>query len=227
MKKIVTLLLTFIFFVSTARSQSSDSTILLKEHFEDGYHVVFVVSDKSSIWYSRLTDEWVDKDQYNLLLKEAVDSFDVSLKTLKLHLDGKEWFPLHRYKGKDYLYVPSDAGTEYRFLITDSTIVERYFDPGVLPSVLLGYNTISAQCFQIDFANIIEGKKWMRIHFLDKSRTKIVIERPYAPDSFKYTVMIEKSKLKEYPIIVNYSKSNRTREWEFDIIDYRKFINNY
>ncbi len=36
--------------------------------------------------------------------------------------------------------------------------------------------------------------------------------------------MIEKNKIKNYPIIVNYCKESRTDEWAFDTPDFKKLL---
>ena len=198
-----------------------DTTFLLQEFLSDGaYHVVFVENNPNSNYYKMIQLPKIDFSEYKGNLKKITDSFSVPIKKHLLYNIAKEWYPLKLYKNKYYLYIPSDPGINPWVKINDSSINELYFDPGIVTSIIKNTERIDSNTIQLTVANLTVGQVSFKVHVININKGLAIFERPYSSPEYKYTLMIEKSKIKNYPIIVNYCNESRVDEWKFDNPDF-------
>ena len=201
-----------------------DSTFLLREYLPDGsYHAVFVQPNKNSEYKKNLQvhfDSTIAFQQLN----ELKDSTGITVR--KHSIPGairKTWHSLYLYKGKYYLYHPSDPGTSQWIRITDSSIIELYFDPGIVVSALLKVEKKQGG-LKLDFTNMQEKNVSMTIHQIDAKKGISIFERHYGPPEIRYTLMVSEDKLHLFPIITNFSKESRVDEWKFDAPNFQYLL---
>lgn len=225
MKSIKAVCYILLLYSSTAFSQKrTDSAILSKETLPDGsYSVVFIDTGKHSRYRDEIRQLNIDTVQYKQQVQELRDSLGVRIMRHRVPTMPKVWHTLYLYKNKYYLYRPSDPGTSPWLKITDSTLVELYFDPGIVTSLVAGVET-SKDKVQLWFSNMTDRAASLVIHYVDPVRGVAIIERNYGPSEIRYTLMVSEDKLHLYPIIVNYSKDGRIEEWTFDKPDYLKLL---
>lgn len=201
-----------------------DSTFLLREFLPDGsYHAVFVQPNKNSEYKNDVLGHF-DSNVVFQQLKELKDSTGISVIRHSIPAAIKKtWYSLYLYKGKYYLYHPSDPGTSQWISITDSSIVELNFDPGIVASALMKVEKKQAD-LKIGFTNMQENNVSMTIHQIDTKQGIAVFERHYGPPEIRYTLMVSEDKLHLFPIIINFCKESRVREWEFDTPNFKRLL---
>lgn len=201
-----------------------DSTFLLREHLSDGsYHAVFVQPNKNGE-YKKQIQVHFDSTIVFQQLNELKDSAGISVRKHSIPIAfRKTWYSLYLYKGKYYLYHPSDPGTSPWVRITDSSIIELYFDPGIVVSALLKVGKKKA-ALKLDFTNMLEKNVSMTVHQIDAEKGIAIFERHYGPPEIRYTLMVPEDKLHLFPIIINFSKENRVDEWKFDTPDFKELL---
>ena len=208
--------------ISCFGQAEKDSSIIFRELLSDGsYHIVFIEHSPKSIYYKKLRSLSY-MVSHATPLAEVKDSFGIPVKHYKLSSLAQEWFPLYLYKNKYYLYVPSDAGETQWIKLTDSSISELYFDPGIVESIITGVSKKSG-VREIKYINTIEGKGKMKIHVINTDKEIVIFERGNAIQP-RYVLMVSAAMMKNYPILVNYCIESRTDEWKFETPNYKRLL---
>lgn len=108
------------------KNGANDTIFLLKVNTKDYSQIVYIERNRQSADYKFLLNFSFDsaanadfKESNSYLKQKHHRPFK------KYDLAGlpKEWLPVYRYKGKYYLYSPSEGGNEDRRIFTDSTII--------------------------------------------------------------------------------------------------------
>lgn len=225
MKYILTVALISLTLSSSAvELQNSDTTAWLREHLFDGsYHIVFVDKRMNSPYRKKIALLPIHKADIDNQIKTIKDSFGVVPHAYNLHPFTGVWHPLYPYKGKYYLYYPSDAGVNPWATISSSTITINYFDPGPITSIITNA-VVSKQTADFEIVNTVNGKVSLKIYIIDPARGIAVFDCPYWGEENRYTLMVAASKSMSFPIVVNYCRESRTDEWEFDTPNFEKLL---
>jgi hypothetical protein len=79
--------------------------------------------------------------------------------------------------------------------------------------------------YQFNLSGYNDPNKIILIHVVDKKRGIAVFENPNALPKHRYQFMVQADKMKNFPIIVNYCKTEKQEEFEgFDKVDFAKWI---
>lgn len=137
----------------------------------------------------------------------------------------KKWIALYQWKGKYYLYHPSDFGNHYRFEITDSTSIDFTME-GPEPSRLINVTMPSPSKVIITRKNLWDGQH-LEIKMIDKRKGIAVFT--FGPTKFNNTphrvLMVDAMKAHLYSIIVNYCATDKQSEFDFDKVNFKSLLN--
>ncbi|MFX5554846.1 hypothetical protein ABTE11_21445, partial [Acinetobacter baumannii] len=128
----------------------------------------------------------------------------------KFNLKGlpKEWIILQVYQGKTCLYSPNDYYSHFKVKFTDSTMIDWSGEgPEAMPiSQLQQVNsnyykfTINDRITKVE-VNVIDKDKGIAIFTFHQT----IVNKGHKETSIWHYLMIDKSKMREVPFIVNYS----------------------
>ena len=133
----------------------------------------------------------------------------------------QKWIALHKWKDNYYLYYPSDFGYHYRFAITDSTTID-YTMEGPEPSRLNKILFLSLTTLVIDRTNYWEGKK-VQIEIINTAKGIAVFTfsaTKYNKEGYQL-LMVDVTKTHLFPTIVNYCRTDKQPEFDFDKTDFK------
>jgi hypothetical protein len=206
----------------------NDTTFLLREKDNEHYHAVFVEKNRQSQAYKNVLNFKMDSydkesylQNYRALKAHAAKPFK---KYNLAHLP-TAWLPLYSYKGKFYIYLPSEPGNMDRVIITDSTLIHWYMD-GPLPQRLKGLNKLNKYTWQLKLQdyNPNDHESGIMIYMIDPIKKIAVWENPTAPAKYRYSLYVSSETAAKFDLIVNYCRENRESEFIFDSIDYTALL---
>jgi hypothetical protein len=208
--------------------KSTDTIFLLKERDTSYYHIVYVEKNRKSRWYKNLLDfkmHYGDSDEYHDNLEELKRHFK-SFK--KYNLDGlpKEWLPLNQYKGKYYIYYPSEWGMTDREVLTDSTLVWWTIE-GPEPMEITSAKQINANTWHIGARYFYDGKphpKNIIVHIINTTNQMAVWEYPDKSGLDRYELYIPRAYAAKFDMVVNYCDQGKMAEFMFDNIDFKALL---
>jgi hypothetical protein len=132
----------------------------------------------------------------------------------------RKWILLYRYKDEYYTYVPSEAGENFQFEITDSTTID-YSMEGPQPSKVNNIKVLTARKTLILRNNYWKGKT-VYINIIDKDKGIAIFTfspTKYNKSGYK-TLMVSVDKIHNFKTIINYCITDKVGEFEFDKIDF-------
>ena len=206
----------------TAKSQERD-TIFLKRVLEDTpyhfYNAIYIdttikVGNRKSI-----IDFSFDNHDSTTYFRE-LETLKPLKKIAGLPKDfPRKWVLLYKYKDEYYTYVPSEAGENFKFEITDSTTID-YSMEGPQPSKVNNIKVLTARKILILRNNYWKGKT-VDINIIDKDKGIAIFtfSTKYNKSGYK-TLMVSIDKIQNFKTIINYCKTDKVREFEFDKIDF-------
>lgn len=206
--------------------KKEDTVFLLKKTFVyRSYQKVFIDYNRNSDFVKKLKDDTkIDAYQFDEMFRPTIDAIFKNNKQFAIERLATNWYPLYLYKGKYYLYSASDPGASSWIGIKNNAVYQLYFDPGVVPAVIEQVNQVNDQLIQLKLFNELEGHYSLNIHLINENKGLAVFEKINKLNEKRYLLMVREEKMKDYPIIVNYCKEQRTDEFKFDKIDYQKII---
>jgi hypothetical protein len=162
-------------------------------------------------------DKW-ERETYVSGLKEVKHPL---AKTPALGGLPREWVPLYRYKGKYYIYSPSEAGNICRMIITDSTIVYWGME-GPTPEPIFQALKVKPNTWYVRSGAFYINSKDSRltIHLIDPVNKIAVWEDASQPIGTRYNLYVAREKARNFDMVVNYCKENKEMEFMFDKINY-------
>jgi hypothetical protein len=217
--------------------RQTDTIFISREKSKDYYHKVYIEKNRLSPFYKDLMDFKMEKfelEAYKQNCLELKKHFPSHLKKYDLTGLPKEWIPLYKYKGKYYIYYPSEEGNMGRRIITDSSMVYWFMD-GPDPEPILSAKKINENNWYLDinsYCKNISGLKdrpdaKLTIHIIDPKNKIAVWEDASQPKVDRYELYVPKIYAKNFDMIVNYCLQNKTEEFEFDNIDYPTLLKGY
>ena len=209
-------------------STSADTTFLQKETTKDCYHIVYVEKNHAApIFRDLLNFKFDHYDSINY--KQAYRILKVrNPKPLKKYdLAGlpNQWLPVDSYKGKYFLYAPSDWANVDKRTITDSTIIYRG-EQGPEPYVLKDVKKLNDAKYNVKappFYQFVK-KSNINIYIIDPATKLSVWEDTELPPAYRYRLYVPLSSANKYDLVVNYCKTAKMPEFNFDKIDYAALI---
>jgi len=215
----------------TVDAQKNDTVFLVRnQNKKDGYyHKIYIDYNRNSKYYHWINnfgfdynnEFHFDRDGYKEALQLLKGEDKRPLKENNIKGIPKQWCLLNQYKNKYYVYVPSDGGANYRINFTDTTMIE-YGVESPEPSAILSFENIKLDVYQIKRKEYHGKVSTFTIHVIDRDKGIVIFENLFNYKPNRYILMVDASRIKEYPIIVNYCAESRMYELEFQKIDFKK-----
>ena len=229
MKKLIFLLIFICLFLkySIGQTSATSDTNFISRNISKGiYHAVFIENNPTSKFYNWICDFSFD-DSDSLSYQESLYSIfkDTLPKFSKPNISAdlpRNWCGLETYKNNYYLYAPSDWGNNSNLFITDSTIIE-YFMDGPYAYVIERFKRIDENTFEFDVRSAYSTTNKMTIYIIDKKNQVAIVDKQ-DNDTHEYRLLVNKTDARHYPIIVNYCKDQKMREFQFEAADYKKLL---
>jgi hypothetical protein len=206
---------------------SDSAKIIFTGGTEKDHQYVFIDKRKKSDYYPLITDFELPskfeisqyRNSYSAILKSLTENpiknyYNTSLEN--------NWLSLKFYDSEYYVYCPAREEENYRFRLTDSSII--VFDYyGVNAEKISGFKKENDKHFILNTVCVSdEGKlisKESNIYLID-SKKQIYIWETFAPGGLTYRLMIPAKYAKSFPIIINYGEKSRPEEYKFEEINY-------
>ena len=209
--------------------------IILSDGKEKDRHIVFIDRRPNSEYYERINSfdmpTKFELSPYLNSYKEIKAQFKDSISNFKgieqFKKFPKEWLMIYDYESDYYFYCPDFIETNERVKMTDSSFI-IFNEYGIAAELITSFSKISDVHFRFEtFAKSLSGKNQVvetNVYYIDKSK-QIAIWEIFAPDGLKYRLMVPASKIKDFPIIVNYGERSKRKEYTFKEINYYEKIN--
>ncbi|MBK9284771.1 MAG: hypothetical protein IPM51_10725 [Sphingobacteriaceae bacterium] len=181
---------------------------------------VFVDPNKNSKKYSYLTDFSYDKAYFAETVKSLKDTVKKTPKANKLPLLPKKWLPLQLYKGQYYAYYPCDGINDYKVLITDEYICQT----DAMGMYAAEFNSLK-MVDELTYINSEKNYYWdeynLTINIIDKPKGIAIFTSKRSKDnSLHHRLMVDATKIKSFPLIINFCPGGKEWEFIFDTPDY-------
>ncbi len=212
--------------VPASKEEFKNETLFIyRKITEDCYHAIYIDKTKQFEGYKWLTDfrfDEYDSEAYNGYCSYLKEKNPAAFSKLNLKGIPKNWLRLYPYKGKHYLYAPSDWGNAGRKMINDSAFVYWYMD-GPSPQPLKRVSQIGKRCFSIELASPEENpvNQKVNIYLLDEATQLYLFEFADEAINFRYQFYTPKESAKNFDLIVNYCNSQKQLEFDFEKVDYQ------
>ncbi len=187
-------------FAANTFAQQRDTTFLVK----DTLNTIFIDPDP----YSSNYDSIANSKRYPYGLNPLLSS--------------SKWVILHAYQSKYYLYAPCDW--MYNFTVE---IAKKHvdFSGAELSRQKIRSSKLSAGGnLTVDFKRKPFSRKRVVVYPIDREKGIAVFEITGMDDRITYQLMVDATKVKDYPIIVNGCTNEKRPEFLFDEIDYQDLL---
>jgi hypothetical protein len=209
---------------SLGQKSSSDTTFLVKEKYDNTYHAIFIDTSKTSKFYDEISDfkfGQFDQESYDYSL-EFLKSKNLKLTETKIEDLPRKWIILKLHGGQYFTYKPSDFYSHYKVDITDSSLTE-YTGEGPVANKITTYFRTNDNAVSFRLSGVNGVNRNLTIYIIDKKKGIAVFENRLKNNLTHY-LMIDATKIRELPIIVNYCETQKQVEFEFEKPDYKKLI---
>lgn len=206
----------------------ADTVFLEKEHKGNFYHAVFIEKNRAAKSFKGLLNFSYDHNDsiaFNEYLKILKVRNHAPLKKYSIATVPAEWLPLYLYKGKYYLYEPSNSGNTGRRALTDSTLTYWNTD-GPEPKPLLDFKKTGKQRYSLRSLPYYQfvKKSTINIYIIDPAKNLAVWEDTSLPADYRYGLYVPKEHAKEYDLVSTYCSTGKSTEFKFDKIDFKSLI---
>ncbi|MBL0913279.1 MAG: hypothetical protein IBJ09_13000 [Bacteroidia bacterium] len=202
----------------------ADTVFIQREYVDDVYHAIYIDDHKDSKYYGYIAD-FTFSDWDSASYRESL----VSLKGIRKRSISKtlprQWCELRAYKGKYYLYAPSDWGNNSRLIISDTTLIEFNMD-GAYASRIDSIGSPALNTWELRLTAFDNFRTKLRIHMIDAEKRLAVFESDadeYTGPGY-YRLMVAADHIRNFPIIVNYCREMKQLEYEFEKIDFEQLL---
>lgn len=215
---------------SFAQFKQNDTLFFVREVSAEVYHAIFIDSNKNSVFYNFVSDFTIaEYEKYTY--ERSIDYLCLKrlpLKKKRVDPFPKEWVMLESYKGNRYVNSPNDYYSHYKMKLTDSVLI-HWDGEGPQATYINQFHKIDSITFQFSMQSIWSPKINLTIKYLDKSKGIAVFRFNYYNIGDKkmktyFQLMCEVKKMRNIPLLVNYSDTEKTYEVDFDNIDYSKYF---
>lgn len=213
----------------------NDTTFLVRETANNIYHAVYFEKNKNSEFYKYISDFGFTEFDGIREYQEGIDVLKqyynkTKLKKTSLNGVSTKWCMLYLLKDIFYVYSPSDYCWNFQNEITDSVFISKGCEKTF--SIIDTIVKKNEHFFQLKMKSIrrnFKNEKIIRtinIYIIDKQKGIAVFEDNYWGKK-EYRLMVEASKVNNFPLIINYCETSKQGEFEFDKVDYSALIKKY
>jgi len=223
MKRILTLLLCACSVVGMAQKRD---TVFLKARTSEG-HSIYIDQNRNAKIYKSIADtSYTALDREHKMSLKALSKYRTKSFKKSSTLDiPRKWYALKWYKGKYYVYAPSDWSSA-RISISDSTFIFQDMERTV--SLVHKIAKTGADRYSIlRTQEYAKRRSAVNIYRIDRKRGIAIFENLYDdPDNkgSSYELMVDLNKIRNYPVIVNYSPQHKELEFGFDQPDFKALL---
>lgn len=211
-------------YATYARSAKKDTTFLLKEKRRIGYHTVFIDTNPKSAFYRTITDFSFISDDAKRYASSLEFFKGQKLTRFTNRKFPRKWIELYQYKGKFYVYYPSDFYFEYKIRITDSTYI-IHTGEGPVANKIISFSKVDSSTYRFRLTGQYGRNRKLTVHIIDPQKGIAVFEENVDGQGKNYFLMIAADKARNLPLIVNYSRAQKEEEFNFKPPNYRKLLN--
>ena len=163
-----------------------------------------------------------DKQAYQYSL-ESIKKNNIFLNKFDAKDLPKRWIELFQYKGKFYTYYYCDFCGDYRLEFRKNMLLETTCEgPNIISINLLKKE--NSKTFTFERINELNDKRKVIIHIIDKEKGIAVFESEINGE-VSYKLMLDVTKINQYPMIVNDCKSKQSEFRDFEEPDFKKLLN--
>jgi hypothetical protein len=218
----------FIILGFSEKAKGQDTTFILRNLNKTYYQAIFIDSNSGWKYFKNIKEFSMHGDDsigYSLSIQEELNHYKNKIKHNPFDsLFPRVWYQLNAYNNHFYLYDPNDNGFNTNKVVSDSSFINFNMDgpyPILLDSVKQESKSIIhlfvKSYYTVDIAHI-------SIYILDWERKIALFDyhNPFIENRYRLMVAAETSNT--FPVIVNYSKHQKCREFQFNPIDFEPFL---
>ena len=209
--------------VTYAQSARKDTTFLLKEKRRIGYHTVFIDTNPKSAFYRKITDFSFISDDAERYASSLEFFKGQKLTRFTNRKFPRKWIELYQYKGKFYVYYPSDFYFEYKTRITDSTYI-IHTGEGPVANKIISFRKVDSSTYRFRLTGEYGRNRKLTVHIIDPKKGIAVFEENVDGRGKAYFLMVAADKARNLPLIVNYSRAQKEEEFNFKTPNYKKLL---
>jgi hypothetical protein len=224
MRTILTALLLMPLYATYAQSAKKDTIFLLKEKRTIGYHTVFIDTNPTSEFYRTITDFSFTGDDAHSYTRSLEFFKGQKLTRFTNRTFPRKWIELYQYKGRFYVYYPSDFYFEYKVRITDSTYI-IHTGEGPIANKIISFSKVDSCTYSFRLTGQYGRNRRLTVHIVDLKKGIAVFEENVDGQGKEYFLMVAADKARNLPLIVNYSRDQKELEFQFKTPDYKKLLN--
>jgi hypothetical protein len=196
--------------VFASKYDSAHTIIHVNKKYPDEVQYYFIDTIKNSPFHKAVGDFSCDAEEIASFHEQCMklhDSSGIKINTNKISIP-REWVVLNKYKGRYYVYDPSDHMYNLRILLTDSFLVKLggMYDLQMIHN----FKPISKNQYVLDLASVEDNPVYSvksnpcTIQYLDKEKEITQWTMTFWGETFQ-ALFIPRSRIGEYPVIINYS----------------------
>lgn len=219
--------LAFLFLLSMVQLFGQDTTFILKNRTKYFYHAIFFEPNKDSKYYRYVADfnfNEFDKRDYEGAVQKLKKNNPAPFPSYNFGKLPRQWCLLFSHKGQLCIYSPSDYISNYQAAISDSTFIDYYGD-GIMASRMQSFKQKNNKTYHFKLVNPSKNEKTLIIHWVDPLKGIAIFETPDKESPYRFRLMVQADKVKNFPLIVNYCDKQKQEEFDgFDKIDFKKWL---
>ena len=163
-----------------------------------------------------------DKQAYQYSL-ESIKKNNIFLNKFDAKDLPKRWIELFQYKGEFYTYYYCDFCDDYRLEFRKNMLLETTCEGLNIISINL-LKKENSKTFTFERITELNDKRKVIIHIIDKEKGIAVFESEINGE-VSYKLMLDVTKINQYPMIVNDCKSKQSEFRDFEEPDFKKLLN--
>ena len=209
--------------VCTAQRRSD--TVFIKRVNVESYHAIFIDTNRNSQYYTELQNNLQSPFDSAFYFSNIADLKENKVLFKKNDLSGipLDWKPLNYYNHKYYVYKPCDGIYSNWVRISDSTLL-YYADGEMLVQTINDVKHVGQNKFSFTSTDIQGKAIRTNIYILDEQAGMAVFEYPGKSYADRFELRVASDKIRNFPIIVNYSLEQKEEELAFDKPDFRRLL---
>lgn len=208
----------------------NDTTFIIRDT-TGPYHAVFIAAQGDTAWYNEVAGPVSDLSEDKLVMSQRKALQDMGRKSPGVasteYFKRRDWVKAVLWKGRPYLYRPSDPNSHFRaqqfprLIITDDGV-----DP--IAYVVVAYPVKSAEGTPtVDYASVsvmshaldpVNDTVHVRLHTVDAALGLTLWEFEDSSGDVVHELMVPRENARLFPIIVNYPPEQKEPEFEFDVV---------
>jgi len=204
------------------RLKEERDTIFLRKPNAEGHAVYVDKAGDESPYFATVTNlDYTLADKSYLRAVKALKKYNKTVSQSARPQDLPEnWVQLHVYKGKYYVYSPSN-GDQLKLSLNDSTMIVKEMKRSV--RLISDVQQMDKNIYQIQTIDKNGLTLPFKIQWIHKSRGIAVFEDLFGKGSQVLMVSLERAD--RFPLVINYSPNHMEPEFVFDIPDYHALLN--